>query len=64
MPNERTSKTPEPGATAGDHLLSAAVPTAVAVAAVAPYPRPRAGLEPTVAPVPGMGATFARSPLA
>ena len=44
MPNE-LSATNEPGATAGDHLLSAAVPTAVAVAAApATYPRLRAGL--------------------
>lgn len=53
------SITPELGATAGDHLLSAAVPTAVAVAAAATYPRLRAELEQAVAPVPRMGATFA-----
>ena len=45
MPNE-VSSTYEPGATAGDHLPSAAVPTAVAVAAAAAtYPRLRAGLD-------------------
>jgi hypothetical protein len=44
MPNELPA-TNEPGATAGDHLLSAAVSTAVAVAAAAAtYPRLRAGL--------------------
>jgi hypothetical protein len=45
MPDE-LSHTNEPGATAGDHLLSAAVTTAVAVAAAAAatYPRLRAGL--------------------
>jgi hypothetical protein len=34
----------EPGATAGDPLLRAAVSPAVAVAAAASYPRLRAGL--------------------
>jgi hypothetical protein len=56
MPDRLTTNAAEPGATAGDHLLSAAVPTAVAVAATCP--RLRAGLESTVAPVPRMGATF------
>jgi hypothetical protein len=59
MPDPKISITPELGATAGDHLLSAAVPTAVAVAAAATYPRLRAELESTVAPVLEMGATFA-----
>ena len=58
MPDE-SSATHEPGATAGDHLLSAAGLPAVAVAAAAPYPRLRAGLRPNVAPVPRMGATVA-----
>jgi hypothetical protein len=40
-----TTNASEPGATAGDHLPRAAVPTAVAVAAAATYPRLRAGLE-------------------
>ena len=45
MPNDTDTNASEPGATAGDHLLSAAVPTAVAVAAApATYPRLRAGL--------------------
>ena len=45
MPDASFLHTNEPGATAGDHLLSAAVPTAVAVAAAAAtYPRLRAGL--------------------
>jgi hypothetical protein len=63
MPDPRISITPKLGATAGDHLHSAAVPTAVAVAAAATYPRLRAQLEPTVAPVRRMGATFVRAPL-
>ena len=58
MPDQ-VSATHEPGATAGDHRPSAAVPTAVAVAAAATYPRPRARLESNVAPVPRMGATGA-----
>jgi hypothetical protein len=40
----RIQNATEPGATAGDLFLSAAVPTAVAVAAAATYPRLRAGL--------------------
>ncbi len=44
MPNERDNAL-EPGATAGDHPLSAAVPTAVPSPPPATYPRLRAGLE-------------------
>lgn len=51
MPEAKISNTNEPGATAGDHLLSAAVPTAVAVAAARDIPRLRARLDPATAPV-------------
>jgi hypothetical protein len=44
MPDFPIPNPHEPGATAGDHLLRAAAPTAVAVAAAATYPRVRAGL--------------------
>jgi hypothetical protein len=64
MPDRTPRHTPEPGATVGDHLPRAAVPTALAVAAAATYPRLRAGLESIVAPVHEMGATVGRGALA
>jgi len=45
MPDFPIPNPHEPGATAGDQLLSAAAPTAVAVAAAATYLRARAGLD-------------------